>query len=419
MMTYSEALELIYAVVAPLAPIEQPLGKLIGSVSSVDSHSKMAVPSFANAAMDGFALLAGDTDTASSKSPLLLKVSGITAAGDTPADRPPPGTVIEIMTGAAMPAGCDAVVPIERAAPQRSASADITAIRLEAPVKSGQNVRAAGEDYALGQTVLTAGRAIEPHNVMALAATGTDTSQVRAPARIAIVTTGSELVARGTPAGDGMIRDANGPYLEAFLTQTGACLSSRSHVRDDPQALEGAFGALGPQADVILTTGGVSAGRYDLIPDVIKHGGGDVIFHKVAVRPGKPLLFARLGDGTLFFGLPGNPIAVAVCMRFFVVPALRRLQGLSPEHYHVTVSDEEIRKRTDLRFFGKAVARIDADGRLRTRLLPGQESFKIQPLGAANCWAIVPEGQEHIGAGELIQVAPLYPTGFLQSPNSA
>lgn len=411
MITCTEALALIDGAVGPAAAAALPLRELIGAATSEALSSNLPVPGFANAAMDGFALRADETAAAAVDAPLTLAVAGIVAAGDPPPDGPPPGASIEIMTGAPMPAGCDTVVPIERVVTQGD---PITSIRLDAPVAPGQHVRLAGEDFVIGQPVLGSGCLIEPHGVMALAATGIDEVHGRAAPRIAIVTTGSELTDHGTPMQEGMIRDANGPYLEAFIAQTGARLTTRRNVPDEVPALDAALRELAGSADLVLTTGGVSAGRYDLIPDAIKRTGGEVIFHQVAIRPGKPLLFARLGDGTPLFGLPGNPIAVAVGLRFFVVPALRRLQGLAPEQFHTAVSDAEIRKRPDLRFFGKASAAIDADGRLRTRLLPGQESFKIHPLAAANCWAIVPEGREHVAKGELIQVAPLYPTGFLQ-----
>ena len=163
---------------------------------------------------------------------------------------------------------------------------------------------------------------------------------------------------------------------------------------------------------------GTSAGRFDMVPDTITELGGEILFHKVAIRPGKPILFARLPGDTLLFGLPGNPIAVAVGMRFFVVPALRQLQGLAPEELHRARSQGRIRKREELRFFGKARARVNDDARLEVQLLPGQESFKIASLMLANCWAIVPEGRDTVAPGELIDVAPLYPTGFLQRGRS-
>jgi len=412
MISYTEALSLIEATVMPSRVESRDLGQLAGTCTAAAITSRMHVPAFANAAMDGFALRAADTHGADRDQPRQFDVTGIIAAGDRPGHAPPPGSAVEIMTGAPMPAECDAVIPIERVDTRTDAQDGITRIHIAETLEPGHNVRRAGEDYQADQLVLEAGQLIEPHHVMALAATGIDRIECRTPPRVAVITTGSELAETGAPTGSGMIRNSNGPYLDSFIQHIGAISAGRMHVPDRPGSLDAAIEQAGATADVVLTTGGVSAGRYDLIPDAIPRAGGTVVFHKVAIRPGKPLLFAMLGDGTPIFGLPGNPIAAAVGLRFFVVPALRRLQGLAPERFHAAVSEERIRKRPPLCFFGKARARIDDDGCLRVRLLPGQESFKIQPLAQANCWTITPEGPEVIEAGELIKIAPLYPGGL-------
>ncbi len=414
MISYADALNLIDANVEPLGATPLSLDQIGNAANADPVTSKLDVPAFANAAMDGFALRAADTSDATAEAPLHLPVTGIVAAGDAPADAPPRGAAIEIMTGAPLPRDCDSVIPIERVETETDAANGIVAIGIREPLETGRNVRSAGEDFRAGQIVLEGGQPAEPHDVMALAATGNDRIVARTMPRIAIITTGSELADAGAPADPGMIRDANGPYLQAFIESIGATQTTRINVADRSEDLEAALESASHDADVILTTGGVSAGRYDLIPDAIERLGGRIVFHKVAIRPGKPLLFARLPNKTLLFGLPGNPIAAAVGLRFFVVRSLRRLQGLPPENFHAAVSDERIRKRSSLCFFGKASARADADGRLRVTLLPGQESFKIKPLTKANCWAVVPEGPEVVEPGDVIRIAPLYPTGFLQ-----
>lgn len=414
MISYSDALALIDATVTPLDPESRALARLGGAATAAAITSRLDVPAFANAAMDGFALRASDTRGAGPDHPLVLDVAGVLAAGDRPGGPPPAGAAVEIMTGAPMPEECDAVIPIERVTTDTDDTGGVTRIRVTETLEPGRNVRDAGEDFRVEQAVLADGRLIEPHGVMALAAAGTDQATCRVPPRIACITTGSELADSGTPTGVGMIRDSNGPYLDAFIQHIGAIRSGRLHAPDRPAELDAAIEQGCADADVLLTTGGVSAGRYDLIPDAIVRAGGHVVFHKVAIRPGKPLLFGRLPDGTLMFGLPGNPIAAAVGLRFFVVPALRRLQGLPKEAHHAAVTEERIRKRAQLCFFGKAHARADDEGRVRVRLLPGQESFKIRPLTESNCWAIVPDGAAVVEPGEVIQVAPLYPTGFLQ-----
>ncbi len=414
MISYPDALALIDATVTPLEPESRALARLRGAATAAAVTSRLDVPAFANAAMDGFALRASDTRDAGPDHPLVLDVVGVLAAGDRPGEPRPAGAAIEIMTGAPMPEDCDAVIPIERVTTDTDGAGGVTRIRVTEAVEPGRNVRDAGEDFRVAQAVLADGRLIEPHGIMALAATGTDQATCRPPPRIAVVTTGSELADTGTPTSVGMIRNSNGPYLDAFIEHIGATRTGHLHAPDRPADLDGAIEQGRADADVLLTTGGVSAGRYDLIPDAIVRAGGEIVFHKVAIRPGKPLLFGRLADGTLMFGLPGNPIAAAVGLRFFVVPALRRLQGLPPEQSHAAVTEERIRKRAQLCFFGKARARVDDEGRVHVRLLPGQESFKIRPLTGSNCWAIVPEGSAVVEPGELIRVAPLYPTSFLQ-----
>jgi molybdopterin molybdotransferase len=339
------------------------------------------------------------------------------AAGDRPASAPFGQGAVEIMTGAPLPPGCDTVVPIEQVEQVEMGREDADkapSIRLREPIAKGRHIRSAGQDFAVEDPVLGGSRLIEPHGIMGLAATGTDQISARPTPRFSVITTGSELAAAGVPSHDGLIRDSNGPYAAAFVRYIGGTLTRREHVPDSREDLDKAISAAGAAADIILTTGGVSAGRFDMVPDAVAALGGDILFHKVAIRPGKPLLFARLPGGALFFGLPGNPVAVAVGLRFFVMPAVRMSQGLPPERFHAARTVEQIRKPPALHFFGKAHATVDPDGRVEATLLPGQESFRISPLLASNCWAIVEQGPGTVEAGELIRIAPLYPTEFLQ-----
>ncbi len=413
MISYKDALHRISTACRPLEPSPTSLGELLGRVPIDDVLSKMDVPSFANSAMDGFALCAADTARARPDAPIEIPVAGTVAAGQKPVDGIA-GQAVEIMTGAPVPTGYDTVIPVERIEAERDADGSATLIRCFEPVSGDQHVRRTAEDFQLDQNIFSQGQRLEPHHIMGLAATGTDTIETRRKPRVALITTGSELATSGVPSDSGLIRDSNGPYLHSFLSTVDIQLVKANSVTDDPDELQAAIKACEDRADIILTTGGVSAGRFDLIPDAIKALEGETIFHKVAIRPGKPLLFARLATNTLFFGLPGNPIAVAVGLRFFVLPALFHLQGLAAERFLPTTCVEPISKKENLTFFGKARTEIDANGCLQTRLLPGQESFKINSLMQANCWAIVPEGKTDMKAGERIEIAPLYPTSFLQ-----
>ncbi len=412
MISFQDALRLIDATCPVLEVESTPLDALLGRASADNVRSKMNVPSFANSAMDGFALRATDTAGASAETPIDIPVIGTAAAGQAPMEGVA-GQAVEIMTGAPMPIGYDTVIAVERIEAEREATGAATLIHCLQPVDVEQHVRKAGQDFHLDEPIIARGQLLEPHHVMGLAATGTDSLTTRRPPRVALITTGSELATSGVPSGGGLIRDANGPYLQSFLAHTDAELVHTSSVTDDPRDLHTAIEACIDKADIILTTGGVSAGRFDLVPDAIGTLGGETIFHKVAMRPGKPLLFARLNNDTLFFGLPGNPIAVAVGLRFFVVPALGHLQGLAAERFLPTTCAEPISKKPGMTFFAKARIELDDNGCLHTHLLPGQESFRIKPLLQANCWAIVPAETSRVAAGERVEIVPLYPNGFL------
>lgn len=405
MISYAEALRRLEAATGRLPPAAVPLAAAAGRVTATPVEARLTVPGFANAAMDGFALDAAATVAATPGRPARFKVLGLVAAGSAPpADGPGKGQAWEIATGAPVPAGCDAVIPVER-----TSRDDAGNVLVTTPVARGQNVRRAGEDFTTGQVVVAAGVRLEPHHVMGLAACGVDEATVTARPRVAILTTGTELEQRGADLAPGRIRDANGPYLAALLPQLGADAAVPVSAGDDEHSLRDRLAALAGTADLVLTTGGVSAGRLDLLPGVVLAMGGEILFHKVAIRPGKPVLAARLPGGALLLGLPGNPLAVAVGMRFFAIPVLRALEGLPPEVPARTAAAEPVRGRGTLRFFAKACIDVGPDGQRRVRLLPGQESFRIAPLLAANCWAVVPEGTGELPAGTLLETLPLQP----------
>lgn len=418
MISYEEALELLQAGTSSLPRRAVPLAAATGEVTGSEAAARLTVPGFANAAMDGFVLRASATRAASPANPVRFPVAGLIAAGSAPPAAAGPAAAEEaweILTGAPVPAALDAVVPVERVTRLEGAAGQPPAVIITAPLQPGQNVRQAGEDFVTGQPVVAAGVRLAPHHLMALSACGVDAVSVMARPRVAVLTTGSELEHQGAELAPGRIRDANGPYLRALLPLLGTDLVTATTASDDASELRDRLRTLAGAADVVLTTGGVSAGRLDLLPAVVREIGGDIVFHKVAIRPGKPVLHARLPGGALLFGLPGNPLAVAVGMRFFVIPALRALQGLAAERPEPAVTVEPVRSRGSLRFFAKAFADLDTAGQRRVRLLQGQESFKIAPLLQANCWAIVPEGVAEIPAGGVLHTLPLYPADCVSS----
>jgi molybdopterin molybdotransferase len=406
MLSYEQALAIIAANIEPLPPRQVAPADAAGWVAAAKLSCRSNVPPFDNSAMDGFALRAAETQAATDEKPLKLTVIGTVLAGDT-GDAVAPGmSSHEIMTGAPVPAGYDAVIPVERVVIERDTEGKPLSIRVSEPIEAGRNLRKAGEDFVAGSPLLAAGELIGPNQIMGLVATGVNTFSARRKPVALAITTGNELADTGRLE-RGMIRDSNGPYLGAAIPGIGADCIGVYRTSDSDRELIDKIEQFKGRVDCVITTGGVSAGRMDFVPRALELMGADILFHRVAIRPGKPALFARLPDGTWFFGLPGNPIAVAVGLRFLVAPALRLLRGMPPEEYRTGTLREPVHKKEGLTFFAKARTATTENGNLEVEVLPGQESFKIKPLMAANCWAVVPADVEALPAGAALRIAGL------------
>jgi molybdopterin molybdotransferase len=397
---YPEALRRLLAAVAPLPASATPLAAAAGRVVATAVASPGAVPPFRNAALDGYAVRGADLASGDTT----LRIAGRSLAGTAPDATVAAGDAVAITTGAPLPAGADTVVPVERVRGR-----DDRTVTLAPGTAAGANVRAAGEDFAAGAPVLGPGQRLTPEALMALGATGIGTVATRGPVRVAVLTTGSELRAAGAVRDPAAIHDANGPFLAGFLPRAGAVCVATESAPDHQPDLVAALARLAAAADVIVTTGGVSAGSHDLVPAAVAAAGGTLLFHKVAIRPGKPVLAARLGAGPWLLGLPGNPVAVAATARFFLVPLLRALLGQPAEPVLHARSAAALRSRGDLTFFGKARVTVGPDGTLAVALLPGQESFRVAPLVAANAWVVVPPEPAVVAAGDPVPVVPLDP----------
>ena len=405
MLRYAEALALLLDAARErgLRPHQTvPLEQAVGRTASSAVRSREDLPPFDNSAMDGFAVAAARTAGASADKPVTLPVSAVVAAGDAPACAALPGAV-EIMTGAPIPAGCDAVVKVEEV----ERASDGTAITLREPASDGDFVRKRGADFSAGTGVLEAGQVVQPRHLLALAALGQARVSVRFSPRVAIVSTGKELVPFSQKPGPGQIRNATLPYLKAELESRGAQVLHQLSVGDEPSAFAARLEELlDEELDLILATGGVSMGRHDYVPSAVSAQGAEILFHKAAVRPGRPVLAASFGNGPLFLGLPGNPISTAMAARFFVEPLLRALMGRPAEVPRRARLAEAVDKPRELRCFFKAALEERADG-ARVRCLPGQASFQIKPLLDADCWAVLPEDAERLNAGDEVEVHPL------------
>lgn len=401
MIGYAQALSIVREA-APLLDVEAVSADMAEDrVLAGPLVSAAALPAFDNSAMDGFGVRAGSAGLAAG---MEIAVRGWQAAGDAQC-RAGDGAW-EVMTGAPMPAGLDAVIPVEQVRVLAQADGRPVAIRLLAAVKLGQHVRRSGEDVGVDEVVLAANERLRAPQTTLLAALGVAQVSVRRRPRVAVIATGRELVGDpAQPLASGQIRDSNRPFLVAQLRAAGAELVWQGIVGDEPAQFHAALdAALAAGADVVLSSGAVSQGRYDFVPEALRQRGARIGFHKVAIRPGKPLLFATLAEGPLYFGLPGNPVSSAVGLRFFVEPALREMLGLAPEAPLWLPAQAAIAKPEAMRLHASGVVACDPYGQLRAAPLSQQHSFRLRPMLAANAWLVVPEDVAGVAAGEPVRV---------------
>ncbi len=320
MTTCSDALRLILDSVAPLPTRPTPLLDALGLVLADRLVSPETVPPFTNSAMDGYAVRAEDVASVAAAAPALLEVLADLPAGSVATHEVTAGTAIRIMTGAPLPAGADSVVPVE------ATTSEGRRVRIAAPVKAGANVRLAGEDLREGEVLLPAGFALTPAALGVLASVGLAEVSVRPRIRVAILTTGDELVDASAKPGPGQIRDSNVQTMCGQVATFGAVAVPIPRVPDTREAVTAALTRARAEADVVVTNGGISVGDYDFIKEVLGGFGAREVFWKVKQKPGGPLGF-WLWEGTPVFGIPGNTVAAMVCMEEYVRPALRKMMG--------------------------------------------------------------------------------------------
>jgi molybdopterin molybdotransferase len=397
--------------VSPVMAVERvPLRDALDRVLAADIVSPINVPSHDNSAMDGYAFKRAALAT--SESAVQLTVIGKALAGHPFTGGIDTHQCVRVMTGACMPVDCDTVVPQELV--ERSAGVDTTSIRFAADaVAAGANRRLAGEDLARGHVALRAGRIMRASDLGLLASLGIGEVSVRRRLRVAFFSTGDELRSLGEPLDPGSVYDSNRYTLFAMLRRLNVDTLDLGVVRDEPAALEAALRSAAASADVVLTSGGVSVGEADFTKQLLRTF-GDVAFWSMAMRPGRPLAFGRIWSGerpgvglpALFFGLPGNPVAVMVTFYQIVREALLLMSGATPPPLPVihAKSRQVIRKRVGRTEFQRGVAEQDAQGQWHVAPTGSQSSGVLSSMSEANCFIVLGHDEGEIDEGERVDI---------------
>lgn len=396
MISVDEHLARVLSVVQPLSPLDLGLLDAQGCFLDEDVHAPAPLPGFDNSAMDGYAVRTADL---SGDLPVVLPVVGDVAAGPASPLRVQPGLCVRIMTGAALPEGADAVVPLELT------DGGVKHVRIDQTVEPGAYIRRAGEDVAAGDLVLTRGAALGSANIGLAAAIGRNRVLVRPRPRVVVVSTGSELVEPGAPMGPGQIADANSFALTAAAIEAGALAYRVGIVPDEARTLLSTLEDQLVRADVLITSGGVSVGAYDVVKEVLSRI-GTVQFDKVAMQPGMPQGFGTIGpDDTPIFALPGNPVSALVSFEVFVRPALRRMIGAEPlQRPRVSaVTTESFSSPEGKRSFLRVHLSVRKGAHVVTPV-SGPGSHLLAGMARANALVVVPEQVVQVAAGEPVTV---------------
>jgi molybdopterin molybdotransferase len=398
MQNVDDYLAEILAAIRPLTPRELSLEDADGGVLAEDITAQWPLPPFDNSAMDGYAVRAADLAAATAEHPVTLPVTGEVAAGDTREHQVAPGSCLRIMTGAPMPAGADAVVPVELT------DGGIAQVAIREAARPGDSIRRAGGDAVPGDALLAAGIRLGPAALGLLAASGRASVLARPRPRMTVLSTGNELAAPGTPVTRGQIWESNSFMLASAARQAGAVAARQASVPDDPAKVLAVIEDAAGRADLLVTSGGVSmGGEHDVVKAALEKL-GTVGFRKVAMQPGMPQGFGMVGAAsTPIMTLPGNPVSAYVSFQLFVRPALRALQGKASGHQRTAraVLTAPLRSPRDKRSFLRGVL---ADDGTEVMPLSGQASHQLAALARANALIVVPEQVVAMQEGDVAEV---------------
>ena len=395
-MPVAKARELIHQFLAPVSVAEHVhVRAALGRVLAADVVSPCDVPAHDNSAMDGYAVHYADLKSDG----VALKVVGTAYAGVPYTGGMSAGECVRIMTGAVVPEGADTIVMQEHVQVQGDR------ILIGNGHRQGQNLRRAGEDLKTGEAALKRGQRLRPAELGLIASLGIAEVSVYRKLRVAFFSTGDELVSIGHSLAAGQIYDSNRYTLHGMLTRLGCEVIDMGVVRDDPELLEQAFREAAATADVVITSGGVSVGEADFVKDLLNQL-GEVVFWKIAMKPGRPLAYGKIGSAH-FFGLPGNPVSVMVTFYEFVRDALLTLAGLDPVPVLPTFSVpcvSNLRKAPGRTEFQRGILEQDAAGAWTVRVTGEQGSGILRSMSVANCFIVLPETQGNVTAGTLVDV---------------
>jgi molybdopterin molybdotransferase len=416
LLLLEDALERILEGVWPLAAESVGLDEALGSVLAAPLPSRLTLPPWDNSAMDGFAVRAADVADAQPEAPVVLRVAGEVAAGHLPAYEVVGGTCVRILTGAPMPTGADAVVPVEDTDAPTGTSEAPPSVSIGRPAPVGAHVRRAGSDVVAGDRLLARGAILNPATLAVAAAGGHGSVVVYRRPRVAVVATGDELVPAGKEPGPAQIPDSNSVGLVAQAREAGAEARHFGIARDSLGHVTEVLEAAIAWADAVVVSGGVSVGAHDVVKEAFSRLGRMELW-RVAVQPGKPLAFGRVDGGAggsrvLLFGLPGNPVSSFVTFELFVRPALRRMAGrvdLSGREWVRATLAEPVTKSPGRRAFLRVCLerRDGVDPPWRARLAGGQGSHVLSALAAADGLAVVGEADDTLPEGATVDVIRL------------
>lgn len=401
MLSVEEALERVLAAFHPLPPERVPVLETLGRVLAEDVYAEMDIPPLANSAMDGYAVRAADTVGATPEQPVRLRIVHDLAAGYVSQVAVQPGTAIRIMTGAPVPPGADAVVEFE--------DTEQTGewVHIHKAVAQGKNVRSAGEDVRRGELILPKGTEMRPQEVGMLAALGHREAWVHRRPRVAILATGDEVIEIDAPWQPGKIRNANSYSNAAQVIRYGGIPLLLGIARDDiPELTERIRSGLGQKADLLLTSGGVSMGDFDVVKKVLA-AEGEMSFWRVRMKPGKPLAFGQIG-GVPLLGLPGNPVSAMVAFELFARPAILKMLGknrFQKPTIQATLVDE-IQRKDDRRHYLRVMVE-ERGGEYLARLTGDQGSGILLSMVRAHGLAVIPESMRKLPAGARVTVLML------------